>query len=430
MLIDFSFSNYRSFEADQAFSMRREQRYTDADSSLFSAVAAIYGANASGKSNFLRAMAVMQHFVLTSYSSGDAESGIHRDSFRLSEDSGVRPTSFLVECIADDRQKYRYWFSCDDTRILNEELVFYKNLGDHLSSHSSLLFTREESGGIKFGSAFKGPRAQVKKTVELRPNALLLSAAAAAGIESVRPIFRFFANDMAYCEASAFQAEDPRVFDEYRRGSRFSQSLTKLIRYADFGIADVQSVPADMPQELMELLAKQVKNQLGKDMRINDPEKLQFTHIGRNISAKFDSSNESRGTLAAMSFFSLALRQLSRESVTLIDEIDTSLHPTLVKEFIELYTDPMTNPHGAQLIVTTHDVSLINHPGQASPLDPDQIWLVEKDHDGASELFPVTDLGIRKGENIGKNYLNGVYGANPKPSFHAAFAQMISEGEA
>lgn len=125
-------------------------------------------------------------------------------------------------------------------------------------------------------------------------------------------------------------------------------------------------------------------------------------------------------------FFFLALRQLSKESITIIDEIDTSLHPTLVKEFIELYTDPMTNPHGAQLIITTHDVSLINYSGMMSPLNPDQIWLVEKNSDDASELYPVTDLGIRKGENIGKNYLNGVYGANPKPSFHMAFAQMMS----
>lgn len=424
MLIDFSFSNYRSFDADQTFSMRRERRYMDAGSEDISTVAAVYGANASGKSNFLRAIHAMQQMVLTSYSSGDADSGIQRDSFRLREDFSKRPTLFLVECIADDRQKYRYSFGFDDKRILDEELVFYKKVGNRWSSRSSLLFTREESGDIKFGAAFKGPRAQVKKTVELRPNALLLSASAAAGIESIRPIFRFFADELTYCDAIAYTAEVPRMFDEYRSGSRFSQNLTKLIRYADFGITDVQTEKA--PQELIEQLAKQVKDQFGEDAQLGDVGDLQFTHAGKEVSAKFDQAGESRGTLAAMSFFSLALRQLSKESVTIIDEIDTSLHPTLVKEFIELYTDPMTNPHRAQLIITTHDVSLINYSGMMSPLDPDQIWLVEKNSEGASELYPVTDLGIRKGENIGKNYLNGVYGANPKPSFHMAFAQMMS----
>lgn len=424
MLIDFSFSNYRSFDADQAFSMRRERRYMDDGSEDISTVAAVYGANASGKSNFLRAIHAMQQMVLTSYSSGDADSGIQRDSFRLRKDFSKRPTSFLVECIADDRQKYRYSFSFDDKRILDEELVFYKKVGNRWSSRSSLLFTREESGDIKFGTAFKGPRAQVKRTVELRPNALLLSASAAAGIESIRPIFRFFTNGLTYCDAIAYTAEVPRMFDEYRNGSRFSRNLTKLIRYADFGITDVQTEKA--PQELVEQLAKQVKDQFGEDAQIGDVGDLQFTHAGKEVFAKFDQAEESRGTLAAMSFFSLALRQLSRASVTIIDEIDTSLHPALVKEFIELYTDPMTNPHGAQLIIATHDVSLINYSGMMSPLDPDQIWLVEKNSDGASELYPVTDLGIRKGENIGKNYLNGVYGANPKPSFHMDFAQMVS----
>lgn len=73
-------------------------------------------------------------------------------------------------------------------------------------------------------------------------------------------------------------------------------------------------------------------------------------------------------------------------------------------------------------------MSLINQSGSANRLlDPDQIWLVEKNKDGASELFPVTDLSIRKGENIGKNYLNGVYGAMPRPDFHTMFAQIMTD---
>lgn len=117
--------------------------------------------------------------------------------------------------------------------------------------------------------------------------------------------------------------------------------------------------------------------------------------------------------------------------MTLIDEIDTSLHPALVKELVALYADPETNPHGSQLIFTTHDMSLINQSGSANRLlDPDQIWLVEKNKDGASELFPVTDLSIRKGENIGKNYLNGVYGAMPRPDFHTVFSQIMNGADA
>ena len=113
--------------------------------------------------------------------------------------------------------------------------------------------------------------------------------------------------------------------------------------------------------------------------------------------------------------------------IVFIDEIDTSLHPALVKELVALYADAETNPHGSQLIFTTHDVSLINQSGSAKRLlAPDQIWLVEKNKEGVSELFPVTNLGIRNMENIGKNYLNGVYGAIPRPDFHTVFAQIVN----
>ena len=88
-----------------------------------------------------------------------------------------------------------------------------------------------------------------------------------------------------------------------------------------------------------------------------------------------------------------------------------------------LYADAETNPHGSQLIFTTHDVSLINQSGLAKRLlAPDQIWLVEKNKEGVSELFPVTIWNM---ENV-KNYLNGVYGAIPRPDFHTAFAQIVN----
>ena len=137
---------------------------------------------------------------------------------------------------------------------------------------------------------------------------------------------------------------------------------------------------------------------------------------------------ESLGTRAALAFFSLALENLSAPTVAIIDEVDTSLHPTFVKEIVGLYTDPATNPHHAQLIFTTHDVALINTaPSEERTIQPDQIWFVEKSKQGASEIYPATDLGLRKEENIGKNYLNGVYGAVPKPTFHEAFARIMAK---
>lgn len=438
MLIDFSFSNFRSFRDEQSFSMTRDERFIESDEPKQSSITAVYGANASGKSNFLKALRAMSDMVANSYSRGDANSSIPREPFLLRENPFIHSSSFFLEFIANDGLKYRYWFRYDNKQILEEELTFFKDMGGRFSTHSSLLFSRSLSDGVKFGTSFKGPRAQVRKTIELRPNALLLSAAAAAGIESIQPAFSFFQNGIAYYEANAFEQEQPILLEEFKKETPKSKHLSTLIRYADFGISDVKGVPVDVPPEIWAQIKEHMHEQFGMDegkmeetFNVKNASQLQFTHTGESSSASFNLEDESKGTVAALSFFSVFFRQLSRKTVTLIDEIDTSLHPTLVAELVALYADQETNPHGSQLIFTTHDVSLINQSGLANRLlQPDQIWLVEKNEDGASELFPVTDMGIRKGENIGKNYLNGIYGATPKPDFHTVFAQIMNGADA
>lgn len=435
MLIDFSFSNYRNFRDEQSFSMTREARFVEDGQRDLSTVTAVYGANASGKSNFLKALWHMCCMVRDSYSQGGAATGVDRDPFLLTADPAASDSMYYAEFMGDDGQRYRYWFRFDDNAILEEDLVVYKALGDRLSTHPSRLFSRTDTD-IEFGPLFRGPRAQVKKTIELRPNALVLSAAAAAGIECIQSAFDFFASDVTLCEASGFEDEQPLIVRELTRDTRFAQHLASLIRYADFGISDIQSAPVNVPEEILDTLRRQFREQLGvtedKIEQFLGPQRqvqLQFEHTGDGTTAMLGMHHESRGTLAALSFFSLALRRLSRRSVTLIDEIDMSLHPSFVRELVSLFADEETNPHHSQLMFTTHDTSLITESGSGERLiSPDQVWLVQKSGDGASEIYPVTDLGVRKEENIGKNYLHGVYGATPKPSFHAAFARIINEG--
>lgn len=437
MLIDFSFSNYRSFRDEQSFSMTRDKRFADEGLAEQSTIAAVYGSNASGKSNFLRALWAMALMVRTSYSQGNAVTNIPRDPFLLGGKGVPEESSFFAEFIANDNRRYRYWFRFNDDVILYEELSVFKLIGDRESSHSTRLFSRDEDG-VSFGSTFRGPRSQVKKTIELRPNALVLSAAAAAGIACTQPAFDFFAEGVTFCDAQGYRDEQPRILGEFNRKTSFAKELALLIRYADFGIVDVRSAPVNVDKTVMNDLKTQIGESLGADpdkldrlFALGQSSELQFEHAGAGESVAFDERNESQGTVAALSFFSLALRQLARSTVTLIDEIDTSLHPSLVEEFIALFTDPATNPHGSQLIFTTHDASLITVSGSADRLiDPDQVWLVEKGKDGASELYPVTDLKVRREENIGRNYLNGVYGAIPKPAFHSLFARIIGGGDA
>ncbi|OZG69395.1 AAA family ATPase [Bifidobacterium eulemuris] len=436
MLIDFSFENVTSFRDEQAFSMTRDARFVEEGGPSISTVTAVYGANASGKSNFLYALHSMRDMVVTSYSAGDGTSDIHRDPFLLRENPNDADTAFYVSFIATDGQKYRYWFRFDDHVIHEEELSVYKIMDEEsgkLSTHPSRLFARNETV-LEFGPSFRGPKAQVKKTVELRPNALALSACAAAGIECTQSAFEFFSTGFGYYGGGGFDKEYPFILEQFNQQNDFSKKLAALVKYADFGISGLRSVPVEVDANMFERLKHKFVEELGADEqkleKLFTPQqqtRLMFRHGGERSFAMLGVEQESDGTLAALAFFSLALRVLSRPSVTLVDKIDTSLHPTLVKELVSLFVDPQTNLHGSQLIFTTHDASLINVTGTADRLiDPDQIRLVEKNGDGASEIYPVTDLKVRKGENIGKNYLNGVYGATPRPNFHEAFAEMMS----
>lgn len=161
MLVDFSFSNFRSFRDEQSFSMTRDERFTESNDSRQSPITAIYGANASGKSNFLKAMCAMRSMVTNSYSQGDANSDILREPFLLRETPFEEPSMFFLEFTAENHLKYQYWFRYNNKHILEEELTFFKDMGGRLSTHSSLLFSRTGNDEVKFGATFKGPRTQV-----------------------------------------------------------------------------------------------------------------------------------------------------------------------------------------------------------------------------------------------------------------------------
>ena len=143
----------------------------------------------------------------------------------------------------------------------------------------------------------------------------------------------------------------------------------------------------------------------------------------------FNSNQESEGTKAALAFFFVALNSLSSGSLALIDELDSSLHPMLLRDFVSLFSDPVTNPKGAQLIFSTHDVTLMTRTSPMEEvLERDQVWFVEKDSEGSSQLIAAMEYSPRANENLGRNYLNGVYVPLPNPSFHQLVAQLMKEG--
>lgn len=118
-----------------------------------------------------------------------------------------------------------------------------------------------------------------------------------------------------------------------------------------------------------------------------------------------------------LAFASVAIEVLDTGSTMIVDELDSSLHPLQVRQLVSQFQSPASNPKQAQLIFTTHDVSLlVDRAAMPRVLERDQIWLVEKDRSGCSEIFSLADFSPRKGEDLLGRYLQGVYGGVPYPT--------------
>lgn len=416
MLINFSFSNFKSYRDEQQFSMQRPanaQKHEEGDWKRkdISTVAGVYGGNASGKSAFFDAFQFVASYIVNGFNP-NFDIGALFQPFRLDEMTRNGKSEFLVDFLGTNDTRYIYELSIMGGKIDYESLRAYNG------NRTNRIYERERSGGsysYKYGRTFSG----AKKTYEqmARPETPYISVLYAANAAIVQPAYEFFRNRVGFYRADLFDRELSNIRIGLKKGTPTAKALATLMANTDLGISVVQT--KDLLDELQE-----------SSQQPGDPRyKFSFMHRGKDgFEESFTEGEESRGTLAVLAFFSLALRLLSCRSVGFIDEVDSSLHPNYVQELVALFKDPRTNPHQSQLIFTTHDVSLITRTG-ADPriLDQDQIWLVEKAVDGSSSLYPVTSIPSRWDESFGRNYLHGIYGAAPRPDFHEAFVQAAKD---
>lgn len=440
MLLNFTFKNFASFRDVQQFSMEipskensEQWKYPE-----LSTVTALYGANASGKSSFLAALWFVSSFVRDGYVSGVGESEIPRRGFLLDHLSATDASEFSIEMYAEDGYRYIYEFAVTDTSVEYEELTAY------YSRRPSLLYSRNLSvdgeTNIKFGSSFSGPKKQL--TALLRKNALFLSVTATAGVENTAAIFRELAEGFGYYDAAAYERELGQIKTMARKDPHVLAQMSQLIQYADFGIDEIQvratgassgnaGGQAVDPHLTFEGVPDEIMDYINTELKWSLNNELVFHHVSEEGGGWLSQSMESDGTLVGLAFLSVALRTLKNGRVMLVDEIERSLHPVLVKGLISLFTNIQTNPHQAQLIFTSHDVTLITSGcGGDGVLNRNQLWFTRKGKDGASSLCPVTAFSPRPDENLGKNYLNGVYEVLPVISLRQSFAELIKEDDA
>jgi len=413
MLIRFQASNYRSIREPIELSMvaidkeRVEARLVPELGVSLLPVSAIFGPNASGKSNIISAFAWLQDAVQSSLRTWDDE--IPVDVFAFG-DGWKQPSGFNLE-LAIKGVRFEYVLELEQTAVLYEGLFYYPE------KKRRRIFER-------IGREFKLQRGlgNLSGTRELLTDRTLALSVARRFDE---PLVSGFASELLRSQTLGLKSSSPQRVIEHRSstvrwlegqsdneqpslfevgngspplvGSR-ARALA-LLQLADLGIDDVvidqQEVSiGDRPQSS------------GSFAR----QRIRLVHRSTHGRVPLDFSSESEGTRTWFGIIGPVLTSLNHGSLLLFDELDASLHPTLSSQLIDLFHDPMTNPLGAQLVFTSHDTSLLNH------LNRDEVWLTEKEPDGSTRLGALADFAgerVRQSQNLERGYLQGRFGALP-----------------
>lgn len=425
MLLRFKFANYRSFRDEAELSALGTRLDMDAgrlepvstetgDTLAVLPVIAVLGANASGKSNLIKAATFMRNFVLESAFKVSPLGGIRRDAFRLDQSSPSQPTLLEVD-FTHMGSRYVYGFELDDNSVQAEWLHTFPH------RRTQVLFDREGSE-FTFGRNLPGPNKRIADLT--RSNALYLSTAAGANHEALLGVISWFYTglipvDLGVHGHETFLAQ--QVEGQERR-------VSQMLRLADLGIVNAQVKRRPIDDEQRRMLRERLSAQFPTDMP--DREKqlehyiesmsgrnnvdLRLIHRTKDGHSPLPFDDESLGTKTWLVMVVNALSALERGSTLIVDELDASLHPALMAEILRLFLSPKSNSSGAQLIFTTHDTWTLDSQAE-SPLSRGQVWFVEKDLTGASTLVPLSDYRPRKGENVQRGYLQGRYGGIPRP---------------
>jgi len=412
MLVEFRVKNFRSLRDEQVLSLVASKDKTLQDSHtqptgitaaptlLRSAV--VYGANASGKSNLIKALQYMRSVVIESATAMQPGQTFAVQPFRLDADSTSRSSEFEVTFLIDG-VRYQYGFAMTALRIVSEHLLVYK------AFKPQRWFTRHydiEAGKdvYEFGPGLKGPKNLWEGAT--RPNALFLSMAVQLNSDALRPVFDWFLNRLVIFNEQAQLS--PQTTIQMLKQEQGCKDICNFLSAADISIADIDVETRKVPGQAVHFDLVAGKTEVRTEEM--EEHKVRFHHITEHGKAVFDLMDESSGTRNLLFLAGPVMNILSKGLTLVIDELDTSLHTLLVRELVRLFHRPEINTGGAQLVFTTHDTSLLDAPDL---FRRDQVWFVEKDLDQASKLLSLSEFSPRKNEALERGYLIGRYGGVP-----------------
>jgi hypothetical protein len=432
MILRYGVENYRSFrdpvEVSFVSSARRDEpawRFSSAHARHgVLPVVGVWGANASGKSNLLSALLFLRALVRDSFVGYQPDQPVPWAPWRLDRGPEAPATRMDIDVVDESDARFHFGFRLDASGFVEEWLYRWEG------AHRRLLYHRDqrETDPWRWGPTLRGERKAIATST--RPNALFLSAAAQFNHEQLLPVYEALASGIRDGREIALRGypvfgRDSPLLDEVLR-----PAILQLLTVADLGIADfrIEEVPAPAPPP-DEALAKVFQPELLEELRSKRREQEAKLRIclrhGTRESGLWDlpPGSESRGTMVLLARLEDVVERLRSGGMLVLDEIDTSLHPDLCKALVELFTDPRSNPRGAQLLFSTHDRDLLE------TLRTDEVLLVDKEADGASRVHAASDYkGVRTRDDLRRAHEQGrIRGVPVLGDLAGAVARTVSD---
>ena len=437
MLISFSLENWMCFRDQANFSMiaSKERQHlkrlprVEKFKTNFLPVAAIYGGNASGKTNFFKALGVVQDLVVDGTKPDDF---IPVTPFKLDPDCAAKPTHFKFELLIKE-VIYEFSFSLTRKSVLEEKLVL-------INSKSEKTLYHRKNGKFTFESSL--PKQEELKFVSkgTRDNQLFLTNSISQNLSNFRAVYDWFKKTLVLIaptsrfnfKALFFAEEDP-----------LNIAINKLLPLLDTGVArlDTENIPfenASVPEHLKLNLQERMKegaavNLIGhvgnEHLLVTSSEGellakklITYHHSETGAEVKFDMREESDGSRRVIDLLP-AFIDLARDSkkVYIVDELDRSLHTLLTRSLLEFYLSNCSRQTRSQLLFTTHDVLLMDQ----DLLRRDEMWVTERQPSGTSSLYSFSEYkDVRYDKNVRKSYLQGRLGGTPRLLLDAAASNL------
>ncbi|EAJ5475477.1 AAA family ATPase [Campylobacter jejuni] len=415
MLIEFRVENFLSIQDEQVLSMVASSdntfltSHTNNDKKLkLLKSSVLYGANASGKSNIIKALAIMKKIVISS-ANGQRGDKLPIIPFLLGNEDN-KSTKFEIIFIQNDT-KYQYGFILNSEKILEEWLLVFGESNRAQKWFERIYNEKEEKYNYSFGAKFLGSKQLWENST--RDNALFLSVAIQLNNEQLKPVFDFFLKYIRVTCTDSWNDGQEVTIDILRQDK---QKIISYLKRADLDIEDIvveetelnktNLMQENIPQEIKQMMQTDLEK--GARLKKTDIKTIHTNQQGKQI--LFDMLElESQGTQKFFKLIGPWVEALEQGYTIVVDELNTHLHPLMTKFLVNLFHNEDLNKSNAQLIFTTHDTSILNQ----DVFRRDQIWFCEKQNK-ATKLYPLSDFKVRKDKtNLENDYLLGRFGALP-----------------